>query len=180
MLLQNFLYFLEHCIPLRDQYILGSYCKLTHSSIFVYNIQLKLHTFFTTFLFCILCTCLAWHPYILNRRLKNCIEHGLKPVCKYQVCPKSWQSWLNNPNETVCIHLVIIGKPSCVLCVCVNLKWIKKKFHLYCPDYIDGKTALSEIVHDPYGVLEWTICYWARFVCAHKLCSLGNSVLTDV
>ena len=58
--------------------------------------------------------------------------------------------WLNNPNETVCIHSVIIGKPSCV---CVNLKWIKKNFLLYCPGYIDGKTAVSEFVHDPYGVL---------------------------
>ena len=85
MLLQNSLYFLEHCIPLRDQYILGSYCKLTHSSIFVYNIQLKLHTFvhnnisvlYTVYMFAMA----SLHP--------NCIEHGLKPVCKYQVCTKS-------------------------------------------------------------------------------------------
>ena len=49
-MLWNFLYSLEHCIAPRDQYILevivNNICNyVTHSGIFVSNVQLKYHAF---------------------------------------------------------------------------------------------------------------------------------------
>ena len=84
MVLRNFLYSLEHCIAPRDQYILEVIVNniimwLTHSSIFVSNIQLKQHTFDHNNYHNCLCheirvtifTCIAtsiWHPqHLINR-----------------------------------------------------------------------------------------------------------------
>jgi len=74
MLLRNFLYSLEHCIAPRPVY-LGSYCKqhllLTHSSIFVYNIQLCV-TSCTSVAACPLLR-LMWSSYDAHR----CSSHAL-------------------------------------------------------------------------------------------------------